>query len=137
MEPRKIIGWGFSLLGVGIVVIYSYFVLEGYVHGPQIEISTPQSGFSTTTPLIKIAGKALRTKVFTLNGGTIPLDLEGNFSESLLLAEGYNIMELTASDHYGRGAKKTIEINLLPDPNKVIMPPTATTTTATTTPLTN
>ncbi|MDD5152786.1 MAG: hypothetical protein PHS95_02160 [Candidatus Pacebacteria bacterium] len=129
MEPRKIIAWVFTSLGVGIVLVYSYFVLEGYIRGPQIVVETPQSGFSTTTPLIKIAGKAIRANVFTLNGAEVPLDLQGNFSESLLLAEGYNIMKLTASDHYGREAKKTIEINLATtDPNRIEMPITATTT---------
>ena len=102
------------MLGISIVLGYSYFVLEDFIRGPRIEITSPETGFSTTTPLIIVSGRAIHTSIFMLNDASTTLDLKGNFSESLLLADGYNIINLKAEDRYHRVAEKRIEIIFLP-----------------------
>lgn len=114
MKSRKIIKLILSALGITIVLGYSYFVLEDFVRGPRIEITSPENGFSTTTPLIIVSGRAIHTSVLMLNDASTTVDLKGNFSESLLLAEGYNIINLKAEDRYHRIAEKNIEIVFLP-----------------------
>ncbi|MEK7460160.1 MAG: hypothetical protein AAB628_01275 [Patescibacteria group bacterium] len=114
MESRKIIKLALSALGISIIIGYSYFVLEDFIRGPRIEITSPETGFSTTTPLIVISGRAIHTSVFTLNDASTTLDLKGNFSESLLLADRYNIINLKAEDRYHRVVEKRIEIVFLP-----------------------
>ena len=112
MDGRTIIKRVLIGMGIAIVVGYSYFALEGYVRGPRIVITTPQSGLSTTTAWITVAGRTIHTSTLTLNGATTSPDLAGNFSESLLLAPGYNIMKVAAADRYGRTVEKTIEMTL-------------------------
>ena len=97
-----------------IVIGYSYFVLSGYLRGPQIIISSPLNGFSTTTPLITIAGVAVHANTLSIDGFKTPIDLEGNFSSQLILAPGYNIMTIAAQDRYNRTTEKHIEMNLIP-----------------------
>lgn len=113
MHSRKLIIW--ILIGLGIITIvgYSAFALKGVVQGPKIEITTPQNGSATTTPLIVIVGRVLRGSTLTLNGASSTLDLAGNFKETLLLAPGYNIMSLEAMDRYERADRETIEMTLL------------------------
>lgn len=103
------------LIGLGIIIVlgYSYFVLSGLVRGPRILLSTPENGFSTTTPLITIAGVAIHSNNLTINGAVTPLDLEGNFRSQLILAPGYNIMTIAAQDRYNRTVEQKLEINLL------------------------
>jgi hypothetical protein len=103
-------------MGLAIVIVlgYSYFVLSGLLRGPRILLSTPENGFSTTTPLITIAGVAVHSNNLTINGAMVPLDLEGNFRSQLILAPGYNIMTIAARDHYNRTVEQRLEINLLP-----------------------
>ena len=114
MEVREMIKWSLVWIGIIIVVGYSYFVLSGYIRGPQINISNPQNGFATTTPLITITGRAVHANNLWIDGAVTPLDLEGNFTTKLILAPGYNIMTITAKDHYNRTVEKKLEINLIP-----------------------
>lgn len=113
MEVREIIKWALIAVAAVVVLGYSYFVLSGYLRGPQILIANPQNGYSTTTPLITISGIAVRANNLQINGFKTPIDLEGNFSSQLILAPGYNIMTVAAQDRYNRTTEKIIEINLI------------------------
>ncbi len=113
MEGRKIIKYILALTGIAIVVGYSYFILGDFVRGPRIIISSPETGFSTTTPVITIVGRAIHINNLAINGDPTPFDLEGNFQSRLILAPGYNIIKITAKDRYERLVEKTIEINLV------------------------
>ncbi len=112
------------LAGLGIIFIvgYSAFALEGFIRGPRIEIITPESvhgggiryfSYATTTSLTLVSGRVVHANMLLLNGVEISQDLKGTFSESLLLAPGYNIMSIEAKDRYGRTTRKTIELTLL------------------------
>lgn len=113
MQGRQIIMRVLAGVGIAIVIGYSYFVIEDFVRGPRILITTPETGFATTTPYVTIAGRAVHANSLFLNDAAISFDLQGNFRESLLLAEGYNIMRIKAEDRYKRTVEKTIEITLL------------------------
>lgn len=113
MEVRVIIIRVLVGLGIVIVLGYSAFILSDLIRGPRIVLSTPKNGFSTTTPLITIAGVAVHSNNLTINGAVTPLDLEGNFESQLILAPGYNIMTIAAQDHYNRTVEQRLEINLI------------------------
>ncbi len=131
MEAQKIIKRVLAGLGIAIIVGYSVFALDGFIRGPRIEIATPESvhgggiryfSYATTEAAVLVSGRVIHANMLFINGAEIPRNLEGNFSESLLLAPGYNILSVEAKDRYGRATEKTIEITLI-----------ATTTLATTT----
>lgn len=113
MEVRVIIKRALAILGIIIVVGYASFALSGFLRGPRIVLESPLSGFSTTTPLVTLVGTAIHSNNLTINGAVVPLDLKGNFRSQLILAPGYNIMTITAEDHYNRTVEKNLEINLL------------------------
>lgn len=102
--------WGTIVL---LIVCYSYFVLDDFVRGPRILLSSPISGFSTTTPVIMIVGRGVHTNNLSINGAQTSVDLAGNFESRLILAPGYNIIKVTAKDNYERSVEKTIEIVLV------------------------
>ncbi len=113
MDGRKILQLTSAGLGVAIVIGYSCFVLYDFVRGPRIIIDSPISGFSTTTPVISLIGRAIHTNNITINDEITAVDLAGNFSSRLILAPGYNIIRVTAKDNYKRTAEKTIETVLV------------------------
>lgn len=113
MKGREIIKWTLAGILVATVVGYSCFVLYDYLRGPRLIISNPESGFSTTTPIVTIAGRAVHANTLTINDAETPTDLSGNFQTRLILAEGYNIMKVIAKDRYDRTVEKTIELTLL------------------------
>lgn len=115
MHGRRLLKRIATTLGLTIVLGYSAVTLAGFIQGPRITITSPQTGFSTTTPLVTVTGHAVHVNSFTINDAPTALDLEGNFSEQLLLAEGYNIISVEAKDRYGRTTEKKIEIILHPE----------------------
>lgn len=135
MFTRKLIIKILTILGILIVAGYSFFALKDVVRGPHIDVATPQSGYSTTTPMIGISGSVFRGNLFFINNATTTIDLEGNFSEQLLLSSGYNIITLEARDRYGRTKSEAIEMILVPKVSSstststdAVVPATATST---------
>ena len=114
MTLKTVLTWGGGVLIVGIIVFYAYFQSRAVIAGPQIDITEPQNGMTSTQALLLVHGKAVHAKELTLDGRPIFIDLEGNFAEQLLLAPGYNIIELTARDAQGRYIEKKLEIAYSP-----------------------
>lgn len=121
MEGREIIKRTLAVVGIVMIVGYSYFVLSGFLRGPRIVISNPSSGLATTTQALLIAGQAIHLNKLFLNGTPISFDLAGNFHETVLLAKGYNRVTISGTDRYDRTVEKQVDITLLtqhrePDP---------------------
>lgn len=95
---------------LGIIIFYAYFQSRAIIAGPQLSILEPQHGSTATSSLIIIRGIAIHAKEITLQGRPILIDLQGNFAEKLLLVDGYNIIELTATDTQGRQIKKMLAL---------------------------
>lgn len=133
MEGRKILKRVFAIIGISIVLGYSFFALDDFVRGPRIIIESPISGYSTTTPAIVVVGRTIHTNNLSINGLQTPVDLAGNFSSHLILAPGYNIIKVTAKDNYGREVEETIETVLIVERGGTFDNDVSTTTEATTT----
>ncbi len=85
---------------------------RGYLLGPKIVIESPQSGEVIRGAYLTVKGQALNISSLSLNGRQIFTDEHGFFNEGLLLARGYNIIELTATDKFGRVKKEKREVIL-------------------------
>lgn len=112
MEIRRLLQWTMVIMGISIILGYGIFAFKGIVWGPRVILNTSLNGSATTSPLVVVSGRSIRITRLFLNGATTTLDLAGNFSESLLLSRGYNIMTLEGFDKYGRGTKEIIEMTL-------------------------
>jgi hypothetical protein len=85
---------------------YTYFQARNLIHGPSIdlygELGTVQSERAVT-----LKGNARNVVVLRLNGREIHTDEHGDFSEALVLENGYTIMSFEAEDRYGRNTTLT------------------------------
>jgi hypothetical protein len=93
-----------------IVGLYGLFQARHLIEGPIIVLETPQNGSMLTQSLVTIRGTARNTAKIALNGKDILPDMDGHFSEELLLSEGYNIITVEASDQFGKRTHKTLEV---------------------------
>lgn len=101
----------FEILLVVLVVLgYGLFRIKDIVSGPAIELASPVDGTTTNNSLVEIRGKASRIAIISLNSRQIFTDKNGNFHEPLLLAKGYNQIEIRAEDKFKRSITKTIRL---------------------------
>jgi len=112
-NPKKVLFIGAILVLAILLVWYVYFQGKNLLEGPRIEISTPVNGASFSDSLITLKGTAENVARISLNGRAIFVDKDGNFTESLLLLPGYNIINMNAEDKFGRMTHKTLELTLI------------------------
>ena len=89
---------------------YSFLKIKDLAGGPKIILYSPTEGASTANDLIMVKGKAERISQISMNGRKVFTNEAGNFNEPYLLANGYNLLELTASDQFGRQVVKKIQV---------------------------
>ena len=92
--------------------IYFLYQARGFLIGPEIVIDSPRSGEIIHDSYLPVKGQAFNIASLSVNGRQIFIDERGVFNEGLLLARGYNIIEITASDKFGRISKEKREVIL-------------------------
>ena len=91
--------YGIITLGV---IYYASFQSRELLAGPYIVFESPENGAVVDESLVTITGSVERISFIRLNGRQIFVDEEGVFEEKLPLLPGHNIMELRATDRFGR-----------------------------------
>jgi hypothetical protein len=89
---------------------YAGFRAENLIRGPELAITSPQTGTTTESALIEIQGVTRNISYVTLNGDKITTDKDGVFKSKLLLSYGYNIITVEAKDRFGRVINRTIQL---------------------------
>ena len=98
------------LILVLIFTLYGLYNAQTFLIGPQIVVNYPKDGQNVENSYIEISGKAKNISNLYLNGHQIFTNEDGVFKEKLLLAKGYNIIQLEVSDKFNRDTKKIIRI---------------------------
>ncbi len=103
-----------GIIVIAIIVVfimgYAYFGAADLIKGPKITVTYPPNGATLNKGVIAVTGEAQRIATLFMNGRQIFTDKTGHFKETLLLAKGYNIIELAARDKFGRVAEQTLEV---------------------------
>lgn len=97
-----------------VAFLAGYFLYQArwYLLGPEIVVDSPKPGEITHDSYLPVKGQAFNIAFLSMNGRQIFTDERGVFNEGLLLARGYNIIEITASDKFGRISKEKREVIL-------------------------
>lgn len=99
---QRTLYWTLTLLIVLGIVGYSLYQARNILQGPTITIAAPQNGTRVFEPEIHITGSTENVSSITLNDRPIFIDETGIFSEVYLLGTGYNVIEFTIEDRFGR-----------------------------------
>lgn len=110
VAPKQLMAALLTGVIIGVIVFYGYYQSRAIIAGPMIVVENPKTGMVATTSLVTVTGTVQHANEITLQGRPIFIDLNGHFSEQLLLLDGYNIIEFTAKDIEGRMDRKTIEL---------------------------
>ncbi len=93
-----------------IIIAFAVSRSLNYARGPVILITEPANGSSALTTMITVAGKAERVNSLSLNGQAISVDEQGNFSESVTVFPGLNVLSLEAQDQFGRKTRTDLTV---------------------------
>ena len=100
-----------TLLLVLLVLIgYGIFESRNLIRGPQIAITSPITGSAIAASVTTVTGTVENINYIALNDHPIPIDQNNKFSESVVLAEGYNVFEVTVRDRFGRERTEMLEL---------------------------
>jgi hypothetical protein len=101
----------FIIIGAFVLLIgYAGFRAQSFIQGPQLTITSPTSGTTTTSSVVEISGTTKNISFITLNGDKIFTDKNGVFKNKLLLSYGYNIITVEAKDRFGRTIDRNIQL---------------------------
>ncbi|MEK7609811.1 MAG: hypothetical protein AAB470_01670 [Patescibacteria group bacterium] len=99
-----------GILAVFLIVAYATWRSLNYARGPSITIDEPKNGATISASTTIIKGKVERVNSITLNDKPIFVDEQGNFSETLIVFPGTNILTLKAHDQFNRTVEKQLRI---------------------------
>ncbi len=120
IDPKKFIRISLiAVLFLGIFA-YAYYRSKDAIFGITIT-SSVADGATLENKLLTITGNAIHASKFTINDRELLLDKNGNYTDTLLLQDGYTILELEASDRFGRTKTKTL--HLYTRPNSTVVTP--------------
>jgi hypothetical protein len=86
-----------------LLIFYVRYQARNMLQGPVISLSGDTQTIQDTR-LITLSGEAHNIVKLTLNGHEIHTTESGVFNQTLVLEEGYTIIELNAQDRFGRTA---------------------------------
>lgn len=82
--------------------------------GLYLEVTNPVDGSSVSNPTLGLSGKTEANAEVFINESELTADSAGNFSTTITLDEGENIIVVTASDNEGNYAEKSITVTYEP-----------------------
>lgn len=91
---------GLSLFFV-LIFIYAFFISKDLIFGVKIKNVSIADGTTVRENIVKINGNARNAINLTLDGREISVDQQGNFSETIALSPGYNVVSIRAKDKFG------------------------------------
>jgi hypothetical protein len=101
-----------ALIFLAAFALYGFNRAGGFLDGPKLSISYPQDGQTISNSELTVKGETQNISQIYLNGRKIFVNEEGFFEEGLLLARGYNIIEVKVEDKFGRKISKLIRVIL-------------------------
>jgi len=112
MQPdtKKILKISLVSILFVVMVIFVFFNTRDLIFGVKIKNVNIRDNIKTTEGIQKITGQAKHAVKLALNGREIPIDQQGNFSETIVLLSGYNVINLTALDKFGHSDEKNYKL---------------------------
>lgn len=115
---RKMI---FPLLTCLVVIIigYGYIKINDLIWGTKLTIFEPNENYVSSEEFLKIRGKVEEIKTLFINNAPVLPQENGDFETDLLLARGYNLIEIKITDKFNRQTKKLLEVVYSPNVSPV------------------
>lgn len=93
-----------------LIIIYAISRSLSYARGPHITVDEPTDWAVITSPTTMVRGHVDRANNLTLDDHAISIDEQGNFSETLVIFPGMNIITIEAHDQFNRTVKTQLRV---------------------------
>ena len=103
-EIRSLLKAATLITALLLIATYIVFQARFLIIGPEITLKT-EPAVQQNERIITLEGQARNITHLWLNDRQIYTDEQGNFTEALVLENGYTITTLRAKDRYGRETK--------------------------------
>jgi len=84
-----------------IILIFAFFRSRDLIFGVKIKNVNIADGTRVSDSAMKVEGNAKNAISLTLNGREISINQRGDFSETIALLSGYNVISIDAKDKFG------------------------------------
>lgn len=103
-----------ALLGIGGIAVLGFvsFNMRDILFGTPLVIHTAQDGDTLSEEFLPVTGKARHAETVRINGRNVFTDRDGNFADGVILSPGYNVVEVTLRDQFGKERVKTYRLVL-------------------------
>jgi hypothetical protein len=117
-NAKKIIQISALSLFFLLILIYAFSRSQDLIFGVKIENvhmngEPAETGSKLENPVLAVTGNAKNAVNLTLNGREILINQDGDFSETIALMRGYNIINITAKDKFGYIDEKNYQLMLI------------------------
>ena len=109
---RSISFWIGTILMIAFVagiIIFAITKTKNYRDGAVITVTAPHPGQLLNDTLVTVTGNVQNASSVTLNDRKIFVTEKGDFSEKLIVPEGYTIITLSAEDRFNKITEKKVE----------------------------
>lgn len=109
-DAKKILKIALLSLLFLFIAVYAFFNTRDLVFGVKIRNVELTRGEAEKHNVVAITGNAKNAKLLTINGREISIDQKGDFSETIALLLGYNIVTIRAEDKFGTQDEKHYQL---------------------------
>lgn len=89
---------------------YAFFESRNLIRGPVIVVEEPNSGTLMRSATAQIKGWTKNISNISLNDRNITVNEQGQFDEKVALAQGLNVIKISAKDKFGRSKDVFVEL---------------------------
>ncbi|MFH0955945.1 MAG: helix-turn-helix domain-containing protein [Candidatus Falkowbacteria bacterium] len=86
-----------------VCFIYLGYRINKIISPPLLIVSNPSANLTTDQNSLQVTGQTEAEASLIINGQTVLTDKNGNFSQTISLKNGVNIITITANKKHGRG----------------------------------
>lgn len=98
---------GTMVLGIGLFVFGN---IKDLIFGSPLRVEIVPDGTTLSEGFLPITGVAEHARTVSVNGRTLFIDREGNFSDGIILSPGYNVVEVALQNQFGKQTVRTYHL---------------------------
>lgn len=102
---------GALVVSIACLIVYN---VRDVLFGAPLSVTMAPDGATLEDTFLPISGMAGHAHELLINGRPVALDKKGNFSDSILLSPGYNIVEVAQKDRFGNEKVKRYHLVVAP-----------------------
>lgn len=99
-----------KVLGIVAVIGLVFYNTKDLFFGAPLSVITVKDGETVENSFLPISGSAKHASSVEINGRTVAIDKSGSFSDGVVLSPGYNIVEISGLDRFGKEKHKTLHL---------------------------